>query len=82
MKPIRSLNTRRAVATIATPLKKKGIAIRPGGDAEKAIKGGVRVANRGIRTLNAILTEGEKLIREGRDAIHKATAPKKNNRSR
>lgn len=76
MKPIRSINTRRVVTAIATPLKKKGVVIQPGSEAENAIKGGVRTANRGIRVLNAVIAEGETLFDEGRDAIHKATAPK------
>ena len=41
------------------------------------LKSGVKFANKGIRTLNRLMAEGEKVAEEGRDAIHKATAPKR-----
>ena len=76
MKRIRTINPRNAVSAIATPLKKKGIAIEPGSDAEKAIVESIKAANRGIRVLNEFLSGGERIVEEGRDAIHQATRPK------
>ena len=76
MRRIRSINSRRAVDAVVQPLKKKGVILEPGGDAANAIRSGVRVANRGIKALNQLIAGGEKVVDEGRDALHKATAPK------
>jgi hypothetical protein len=76
MKRIALINTKRALAALARPLKKKGIIIQPESDAEAAVKTGVKVANRGIRAANQLIAESEKLVEKGRDALHKATAPK------
>lgn len=82
MPRIRTINSRRAVNAVVRPLKRKGVVIQPGGDAENAIKTGVKVANRGIRALNQLLAESENVVEETRDAIHRATAPKRGGKSR
>jgi hypothetical protein len=82
MQRIRSINSRRAINAVAGPLKKKGVVIEPGGDAEKVIRSGVKVANHGIRALNQLIADGEKVAEQGRDAIHKATAPRRKTSSR
>ena len=82
MPRIRSLNSRRAVNAVVQPLKKKGVIIQTGGDAENAIKSGVKAANKGIRALNWLIAEGEKAVDDTRDAIHRATAPKRGGKSR
>jgi hypothetical protein len=82
MQRIRSINSRRVVNAVSQPLKKKGVIIQPGSDAENVIKSGVKVANRGIRVLNRLMAEGEKMADEGRDAIRRATAPKRKTKSR
>ena len=82
MQRIRSINSRRAINAVTRPLKTKGVVIQPGSDAENAIKSGVKVANLGIRALNRLFAEGEKVAEEGRDAIHRATAAKRKTKAR
>lgn len=82
MPRIRSINSRRAVNAVVRPLKNKGVVIVPGGDAENAIRSSVKVANQGIRALNRLIDESEKVIDDTRDAIHRATAPKRGGKSR
>jgi hypothetical protein len=82
MPRIRSINSRHAIDAVARSLKKKGVIMAPGGDVENTLKSGVKIANKGIRTLNRLMAEGEKVAEEGRDAIHKATAPKRKTKSR
>jgi len=82
MQRIRYINSRRAINAVARPLKTKGVVIQPGSDAEHALKSGVKVANQGIRALNRLFAEGEKVAEEGRDAIHRATAPKRKTKAR
>lgn len=76
MKRINSLNTRRVLKAVSEPLKKKGVVIEPGGEAEQAIRTGVKAGNRGIRAVNEMIVEGEKLVDDLRERIHRATAPK------